>query len=236
MKNGWEEHYEAGKRAFEEHDYSAARQALEKVVKVKDNFADIFNMLGICYYNDGFRNEAIKAFKKALELNPGYTEASLNLSVVYNERGDFDKAHDTYSKAKKSEQSSPETYLDPYVKGKVANMHAELGTVYKYLYLYQDAVREYRKALALRPGFVDIKTNLGIVYRTMKEYGKSVRELEDVIGLKPEYTPARVQLGLTYYLMGKHEKARAEWLEALRTDPEDKLTRMYINLIPDTSG
>ncbi len=230
MDKGWQHNYDHGKKLFEEKKYDTALQYLEKVTGEKNNFADVYNMLGLIYYGDSRFEDAIKSFKRAIEINPNYTEASLNLSVVYNELGMFDQSSEIYLHAKET-RTDTQSYLDPYVKGKLANMHAGLGTIYKDLGFYAQAVEEFRKALELRPEFVDLRTHLGAVYRDMLDYANSVRELEDAIKTNPEYAPARIQLGLTCYTMGQHERAKTEWLKVLRQQPDNKMAQMYMNLL-----
>lgn len=230
MDKGWQHNYDHGKKAFEEKRYDTALQYLEKVAGEKSTFADVFNMLGLIYYNNSRFEDAINSFKKALEINPNYTEVSLNLAVVYNELGQFDKSSDIYMMAKEARKET-HSYLDPYVKGKLANMHAGLGTIYKDLGFYNEAVGEYQKALLLRPEFVDLKSDLGAVYRDMKDYANAIRELEEAINLNPDYPMSRIQLGLTYYTMGQHEKAKTEWLKVLRKSPDNKMAQMYMNLL-----
>ncbi|CAG1066415.1 TPR repeat-containing protein YrrB [uncultured bacterium] len=230
MEKGWQHNYDLGKRSFDERNYDTALQYLEKVAAEKNQFADVYNMLGLIYYYGSRFEDAIKAFRKAIEINPAYTEASLNLSVVYNELGQFERSSEVYAMAREGRKEA-ESYLDPYVKGKLANMHSGLGAIYKDLGFYNEAADEFKKALKLRPGFVDIKTNLGVVYRDMKDYEKALRELEETVSQNPEYAHSRVQLGLTYYTMGQQERARSEWLKVLRANPEDKVAQMYMNLL-----
>jgi tetratricopeptide (TPR) repeat protein len=230
MEKGWQHNYDLGKRSFDERNYDIALQYLEKVAAEKSQFADVYNMLGLIYYYGSRFEDAIKAFRKAIEINPAYTEASLNLSVVYNELGQFERSSEVYAMAREGRKDA-ESYLDPYVKGKLANMHSGLGAIYKDLGFYNEAADEFKKALKLRPGFVDIKTSLGVVYRDMKDYENALRELEETVSQNPEYAHSRVQLGLTYYTMGQQEKARSEWLKVLRANPEDKVAQMYMNLL-----
>lgn len=230
MDKGWQHNYDLGKKFFEEKKYDTALQYLEKVTGERNNYADVYNMLGLIYYNYSRFEDAIKSFKRALEINPSYTEASLNLSVVFNELGMFEKSSEIYAMAKETRKGT-HSYLDPYVKGKLANMHAGLGTIYKDLGFYVQAVEEYKKALELRPDFVDLKTALGSVYRDMLDYNGAIRELEDAVKINPGYLPSRIQLGLTYYAMGQHEKAKTEWLKVLRQQPDDKMAQMYMNLL-----
>lgn len=230
MDTGWQHNYEIGKKLFEEKQYEAALAYLEKVADEKRNFADVYNMLGLLYYYKGFLNRAVSSFKRALEINPNYTEASLNLSVAYNELGEFDKAREAYMMAREARKEE-NVYFDPYVKGKLSNMHAAIAAVYRGLGICAQAADEYRKALVLSPEFVDIKTNLGATYREMKDYPNAVRELTEAVRINEAYIPARIQLGLTFYAMGLLEKARAEWGRVLEKNPEDKLARMYMSLL-----
>jgi tetratricopeptide (TPR) repeat protein len=230
MDKGWQHNYDLGKRSFDERKYDTALQYLEKVAAEKNQFADVYNMLGLIYYNNSRFEDAIKAFKKAIEINPAYTEASLNLSVVYNELGQFERSSEVYAVAKEGRKDA-KSYLDPYVKGKLANMHSGLGSIYKDLGFYSEAADEFRKALKLRPEFADIKTSLGVVLRDMKDFDSALKELEDAVRENPDYTQSRVQLGLTYYAMGQHEKAKTEWLKVLRANPADKVAQMYMNLL-----
>ncbi|MCK5236538.1 MAG: tetratricopeptide repeat protein, partial [Deltaproteobacteria bacterium] len=162
-----------------------------------------------------------------------------NLSIVYNEVGEFDKGMEVYQRAKEAELGDMGTqkakmidsYLDPNVKGKVANMHADIGHIYKDLNMLDNAIVEYEKALVLSPGFVDIKTMLGAVYREKRNFTEALKHLEEAVALNPDFTPSRVQLGLTYYVMGQIENSRNEWLKVLKKSPDDKLARMYMNLI-----
>ncbi len=230
MDKGWQHYYDLGKKAFEEEKYDLALQYLEKVALEKNNFADVFNMLGLMYYAASRFENAIGSFRKALEINPNYTEASLNLAVIYNELGRFDKSREMYAMAREVRRES-RTYLDPYVRGKLANMHYGLGTIYKDLGFYPEAADEFKKALTLRPEFADIRTDLGVAYRDMSDYENAIRELEEAVKQNPDYPSSRVQLGLTYYSMGQVEKAKTEWLKVLRKDPADKMARMYMNLL-----
>ncbi len=230
MDKGWQHNYDHGKKLFEEKKYDTALQYLEKVTGEKNNFADVYNMLGFIYYSGSRFEDAIRSFKRAIEINPNYTEAALNLSVVYNELGMFKESGEAYMHAKDT-RIDPQSYLDPYVKGKLANMHAGIGMIYKDLGYYAQSVEEFRKALELRPEFVDLRTHLGAVYRDMKDYSSSVRELEEAVKTNPDYPAARIQLGLTFYTMGQHERAKTEWLKVLRHQPDNKMAQMYMNLL-----
>src|SRR5215467_6647830 len=103
-------------------------------------------MLGVVYHSQGRFSDAEEAFEAALRLNPRYTEAALNLSVTYNDRGKYDRAREIYTRAVIGAAGQP-NMLERFARGKLANMHADLGAAYAGLAMFNEAVREYSKAL-----------------------------------------------------------------------------------------
>jgi tetratricopeptide (TPR) repeat protein len=158
METDLKELYQTGKESFQKGVYPKAQECFEKFIKKNKEFADVFNMLGIIYHGQGNFTKAVESFEKALKINSKYTEAALNLSVTYNDLGQYARAKEVYSKATKAKRLESVAELqDDYARAKVANMHSELGDVYRSIGLYDEAIEEYRKALKLKPQFVDIK-------------------------------------------------------------------------------
>ena len=219
------DHYEAG-------EYEKAEQFLGQVVQEHRGFADIFNMLGVIYHDQGRFADAEEAFESALRINPKYTEAALNLSVTYNDRGKYHKAREVYAAAMSASHQQPSS-LDPFARGKIANMHADLGVVYADMGLHLDAVRELRRALDLCPSFIDIRTRLGNVYRDMGDAEAALAEYEQVKQMKPDYVPARLALGVTLYSLGRRDDAIAEWESILEVDPAEWRASAYLRMVRD---
>ena len=102
---------------------------------------------------------------QALRINPAYTEAALNLAVTSTISASTARRKAIY--ARRCGLEARPAQLDPFAKGKIANMHADMGAAYHAVGMYADAVREYQRALALCPTFVDIRTRLGTTLREM---------------------------------------------------------------------
>lgn len=221
------DHYNAG-------EYDKAEQYLSQVVKDNRGFADIFNMLGVIFHDRGRFAEAEDAFENALRINPSYTEAALNLSVTYNDRGKYQKAREVYASAMSHSYQQPSS-MDPFARGKIANMHADLGVAYADMGLHEDAVRELKRALDLCPTFIDIRTRLGNVFRDMGDAESALAEYRQVKDTKPEYLPARLALGVTLYTLGRREEAIAEWEAIVEHDPTDRRAQAYLRMVRDQS-
>lgn len=223
---------EQGREKYQSRDFVSAEKLLEAVKLSTPGFADVHNMLGMIFHDQGKFGKALESFQEALKINSAYTEARLNLAVTYNDLGMYDEARAVFAQAKVDNATAGST-IDPFVKGKLANMHADLGDIYAGIQQYPPAVSEFRKALALRPDFADIRTSLGKALREAGMKDESRRELEEAKRLNPKYAPAAVQLGVTFFSMGRNAEAMAEWKSVLAVEPENPRATMFLKLVTE---
>ena len=221
----------AGREHYVANDYQKALPLLESVASKHEGFADVHNMLGVCLQHLDRALEARDHFKQALALNPNYTAAALNLAVCYNELGQYDDAKAVYEQASAGRESRRDaSNLDGFVRGKLANLHHQLGLAYEGVGMLPHAILQFRHALELCPTFVDIRTKLGTTLRDAGEIDAAIDELTGVRDAKPEYTPARLHLGITLWSAKRHEEAREEWRAVLEREPDNKRARMYLRM------
>jgi tetratricopeptide (TPR) repeat protein len=141
----------------------------------------------------------------------------------------YSKAREIYKAAQRAAHTKTES-LDPFIKGKLANMHADIGGVYVGIGFLESAIDEYKKALYLRPDFVDLRTKLGVTYRDNGEVQDAIRELKEAKKTNPDYAPAITNLGIAYYSQGDIDLARKEWESGVNKKLDNKLAQMYLNL------
>jgi len=222
-----------GKQHFEQRRYAEAEHYLRKVIEENPRYADVFNMLGVISHVEGKFASAIDNFEQALKINPRYTEATLNLAVLYNDLGQYDKAKKLYSrlKTRKGEKSFS---IEPVLRGKLSNLHADIGDIYRSIGLFAFAIEEYRKALMLNPTYLDIRTKLGQALRENGRVNDSLEQLKEVLKKKSAYSPALIQLGVTYYTMDRIGDAKKAWKKALEQEPGNEYAKMYIRLCEAT--
>ncbi len=218
-----------GKFHFNNQNQRKAEEIFQKVIDQNRHFADVYNLMGLISHNDGRYGEAIEHFEKALKINPHYTEAMLNLAILYNDLHDYDKAKKLVVRSKKDAKSTS-TAMDPFIRSKLANKHAEVGDWYRGVGAFKQAVEEYHKALELEPKYVDIRTKAAICMREQGLKQKAVDELKLALKDNPDSPEALMQLGITYYSLGKKADARKLWKQASKKSPSNETVKMYLNL------
>lgn len=220
------EHY--GKREYEQ-----AEQLLGQILQQTNRFADVYDMLGVISHSKGEMTAAKEFFEKAVAINPNYTEAQLNLMVTLNDLGEYDRARQIYATIRHRGSGGRE--LDPFAKGKIANMHAETGQAYTDAGLTIEAIGELEKAVSLCPNFADLRTRLGVLYRDAGDLKNALEQFEAAKNANPRYLQARILLGVLHLSAGDNERAVAEFNAVLEMEPENKSAHTYLRIAKSPS-
>ncbi len=218
-----------GREHFEKRELEKAEYLLKQVLEKTERFADVYDMLGVIAHGKGDFTTAEAYFERAVGLNPNYTEAQLNLMVTYNDLGKYDAARRIYSEIR-SRGGAGTSQMDPFAKGKIANMHAETSQAYQDIGMTPEAIGELEKAVALCPAFADLRTRLGVLYRDAGDVGRALEQFEEAKNANPKYVHARVMLGVLLLTSGAIDRAIGEWQEVLELDPENKSAQMYTRI------
>lgn len=224
-----------GRELYKQREFVRAEPYLAQVTAAKLPYADVYNMLGVIYHDVGQFSKAQACFEEALRINPAYTEASLNLAVTYNDMGRYAEARDLYLGALTT-STRPGAKLDSFVMGKLANMYADIAEVFASAGSFDEAIAEYRRALALRPTFIDLRLRLA---QTLRDAGKpddAVRELRAILAQNADYTPARLHMGLSLFSTGDHAAAIKELDAVLEKNPDHARAKLYRDMIVEHQG
>lgn len=217
-----------GREHFQKRELDKAEAYLNQVLEKNDRLADVHDMLGLIAHARGNYDGAESHFARALALNPAYTEAALNLAVTLNDRGKYKEARAIYERIQGGRRTGP---LDPFARGKLANMHADLAQAYLESALPREAAAELEKAVALCPDFADLRTRLGNILRELGDLAGARRHYEAAVVARPGYVPARIHLGVTLLALNEPVAASAEWNKALEQEPENAQARMYLRMV-----
>lgn len=214
---------------YERREFDKAEPLLRGILDHVERFADVHNMLGVIAHERRDYHEAETHFNRALELNPRYTEASLNLAVTYNDLGKFDLARAIHERATAAQKQADG--IDPFVKGKIANMHAEIGQAYAEVGMLHEAIPELEKAVGLCPHFADLRWRLGNLYKEVGDAARARVQYEAAKAANPLYANARVSLAVLMIAANERKQAEEELHQVLAIDPEHKTAHMYLRML-----
>jgi len=180
---------------------------LEKAVKAEPNSAGGYYFLGLAQRSAGLADPAKSSFAHALELNPGLTEAAVNLARLDVRTGDYDEALRLAGNALKTTPNLPSAYL--------ASAEA------------WEAKGDARQAEAMLLAALDRDPAslpaLAMLLKVYDRQGKTKLVVERISGLVlqyPQNAGLHFLLGVAYYNLKDLEKAEASIRQALALDPK----------------
>ena len=229
---------ESAKDCFSRSEYKKARAILTELVETdhpgRDDGINVetYFYLANIFHMQGEIGKAIKAFTKVLDLDPSHTDASISLSVLYNDIGKYESARKIFEKADERVRAKPvsEGVDDNHINKKFATRHFELAEMYMSYNRFDEALFEYNKAVALDPDNLEARVKVAKVYAKKGFQTKAMDELKRLKNEYPTYTPARVALGILHYGNGKILEAQSEWERVLVKEPANTEAAMYLNL------
>lgn len=233
MDDAVRNHLTKAREHYKRKEFDRARHHLDKVVEAGGAYADVYNMLGVIHHDAGDLPRAREHFETALRINPNYTEAILNLTVTYNEVGRYDDAKKLMEHLGEAEAAGT-SRLEPFAKGKIANLHADVSQAYYDVGLLEQAITEMRKAIDLCPDFADLRVRLGNLLTESNRRDEALAQYEQAVRIKPDYLQARIHLGIAYHKKGRRNDAVACWRAVVEKDPSNRSARMYLRLVRES--
>ncbi|HEX6736997.1 MAG TPA: tetratricopeptide repeat protein [Vicinamibacteria bacterium] len=202
--------------------------------------------VGRIFEQAGNLDQAVAAFKKALEADPDYVPARVSLVQGLIYRGKTDEALPEAEKLAKAYPNNGEAQLmygrlllqksefvqavQPLTKASEslpgsAEAHAFLGTALQYSGDSAGALEAYRKAVAGAPGNASYRSTYGLLLGIADKYDEAVKELTQVVN-SPNYkdTAGWTNLGWVYRNMeptSKPEEAVKAYTKALELDAKN---------------
>lgn len=178
--------------------------------------SEIYNNLGTAYYRSEKIDESVKAYQKALELDPSYYKSYFNLGVSYLKKQDFDNADKSFIK---SLELNP-TYTDAYYA---------LGNSAFFRNKFEDALKYYSRTVEINPGFSTGWNAVAASYHSLNRLDEAILAYKKALLLKPDYTDAAGNLSSAFIAKGDRNSAVKVLEDCLRLLPEDARLRQLRN-------
>ena len=210
---------------------------LGEMISKSEGDARCYFELGQIYLQRGEVGRAIKSFKKTLELDSTHTDASISLSVLLNDVGQYGEARSIFETADRRVKSGDNNSLieDKHINKKFSLKHFELAELYLTYNRFDEALFELKKAGALDPENLDFRLKLAKVYSKKGFSGKAADELTKLKNERPDFLDGRVALGVVLFGEGNVLGAQAEWEKVISVDPKNKKAKTYLELSKNAS-
>lgn len=215
---------------FAVRDYHGTVLVLASADRAGSLYPDALNLLGLALAMIGRPKDGLQAFDRALAVNPRYIEAHLNRAVVLQQLGDAEGAQEAFWRAE--ELGQPDSSGFPaVVANRLANSHMGLGDEYREAGALQQAIDQYRAALALRPGFADIQYKLGRALLEHGDHAGADAALAQALQLRPGWLDGMLLRGMAMYLQGDLDGAAGLWDNAAERHPEEPRLEVYRSML-----
>ena len=133
-----------------------------------------------------------------------------NVGVVYNNKGEYEKALESFNKAIELDSGFPLAYNNR-------------GWAYLELGQYDNAIIDCTKAIELDPRLAFAYSNRGLAYIRLGQFEQAISDCTRAIELDPGLALAYSNRGQAYINIGKYEEAIADLDKAVELNP--KLTK-----------
>jgi tetratricopeptide (TPR) repeat protein len=170
--------------------------------------ADLYDQLGDAYTQLHDANDAEKAYRSAVDLEPDQTSHRKSLAQSLFDQGKYSDAGAEYQKLADAEPDD-------------ANNHLRLAEINRSLRRLDKAEQEVLLAKKRAPGNLEVLYNEASIYEAEERYDDAIRVLSDAVaGVKgqAELTPGRRRtLAILYQLLGQFYKDGQNYTAAINT-------------------
>jgi len=192
--------------------YERARIYALKALELDDSLAEAHTSLAwVLHVYDWDWVGAVRAYRRALELNPGYATAHHWYSYVLLITG-------------QAEQAIVEAHAALELEPSSLSIRRGLGWLYYYTRRYESALYHLRRAIAMNPTSEDTYRIMGLVLTQQRAYDEAERAFREAITLSPELAYATAGLAHVLALRGRRREA-----EALLAELEARARNGYVS-------
>jgi len=227
--------------AIQTHYWRSDEALFGHAVAVGHESSIAYTNLGKVAADQGRQDEAREYLKKALDLDPSYSNAVNDLGTLAVEQKRYDEAEAYLKRALELDSKNVEAL---YNRGLVAKeqkryddarsyftraveleptyfkAYNNLGVIALEQNRLDEAAAYLKKALELKPDHANSMTNLGKIEMDQKRYDEAVAILKKAIAVDPKCVPAMHNIGLCLMNQGQYEEAQQYFRKALETDPK----------------
>ena len=164
----------------------AAVIRLEEALKTFPSSSRLWFALGFANFKLDKNEEAERALRKAIELDPKFAPAFAYLGLIRAKTGAYGEAITLYESALRADAKL--AVVHHLIADAMLKQNTDASIVEKHL----------RQAVTMDPTFTPARLSLGKLFMRAQRWSEAVVELQEVVKLDPNVPEAYYQLGLAY--------------------------------------
>ncbi len=208
-KAQWQYFYDLGMSSYIAKNYSEAIANFFRASQLAPNEPKVWNALGNAYMEVQEYQKAENAFLRALQVDKTYTEAKLNLGVLYYRQKEYESALKALREVIEDE-AFPQKHLAFYF----------LAKVYQSMDRRKEYLTNLLKAVAYNPMFLDAQLELAQSYEEDGDYRSAVDVYRRLVNNGIVNHSIYLSMARVEYKLGNYSSAK----DYIRRVIEDKQT------------
>jgi Tfp pilus assembly protein PilF len=177
-------------------------------------------------FKDGKYDEAITAYQKFQEANPGLYQIQVSIADCYREKGEFDKAIAIYNEV--ITQSAADAMMG---KDMAAKALAGIGNCYLKQGKLEEAQGFFQKSIDTSPKDEILAYNVGEIFFSNQGLDQAIRYFEMAVQIKPSWPDPFLKLGYVYLNKADNAKAAENFEKFLALEPEGERAALAKNIL-----
>ncbi|HWO02467.1 MAG TPA: TonB family protein [Blastocatellia bacterium] len=166
--------------------------------------------IALCLLRMGRSGESIEAAKKAIEMDPKFTDGYQALAHAYHDTSQYQQAIDTLKSGLEVKPEDQELWLF------LADNYQHIGNL-------TEAEKAYGYLIRVNPGGGDAYLGLSSVLRRQNKPAEAETMLQKGVALSPNNANGHLELAGLFSHQGRKADAEVEYRKALELDPNNPL-------------
>jgi len=217
-------YYRLGNEYYKDGNIADALKEYTKAVAIYPEEPSYHLMLGFAYSSRDLDERAEGEMKKAIELNPMFSEAHIGLAFIYKKAGNWDGVIKECKLALKNIY-----YKTPEVA------YLNMGIAYYEKGDYDASVEKLQKAVALKPGMAGAYYNMGLSLERLKKTSSAIASYRKAAEHRKDYPDPYFRLGVLLVKSGEKSEAVSAFEKVVEYAPADSdmavSARDYLDLL-----
>ena len=209
--------------------FKAAENAYKTAISRDQKNTDALNNLAALYYSQQKFSDAERQVRRAIEKSPDNNIMRLNLRAARYARENGKSARDVATSIantnallieKREGDLLQMLILMPMKDLDEASLHEKRGDSYFARKMYEDAIVEYRKSVAIDRYNASTLNRLGLVYHQSQKLGEAERYYREALKQNPYFIEVLNNIGTVEYVRQRYDSALDQYEKALKIRPE----------------